>query len=177
MKAFIRVRYVGATPLNLGIYGELTTGTEFSMGYKDAEYLKNTEDGWPKYLKTISESDEHEDKAPALSKGADTGPTTNVDESTDSTGNDGGGTGTEDGSGTDDATNTEDDSDTRDTSGGSDCDVSETGNGGSIEDIPPYSEWEPRELRDELALRGIKHAKKANKNKLVALLEDNDASE
>lgn len=62
MKAFVRVTYVGKEPMNLGQYGTITTGTKFSMGYKDIQFLEESRDGWPEYLEKGEESDIKEAK-------------------------------------------------------------------------------------------------------------------
>ncbi len=62
MKAFTRVTYIGEDPLSLGVYGNLIPGTEFSMSFRDVQYLEDSNDGWPDYLEKGEESDTKESK-------------------------------------------------------------------------------------------------------------------
>jgi len=60
MKAWIRVRYMGDTHRNLGVYGTVVPGEEFSISMRDWQYMEQSVDGIPDYLEKLGESDERE---------------------------------------------------------------------------------------------------------------------
>ena len=88
MKAFVRVRYVGP-PANIGSYGQLVTGSEVSLKWKDWQYMtKNLEeDESPENFEFIEEADE--DPGKEHPQAEDTSDTSSVSEPEEPEGSDG----------------------------------------------------------------------------------------